>query len=541
MEKTHKSSALNGSAVSNSPQPVLDESFHEIPLLEAIGTYISYSLLIFWGYISDFLRKIGIKNDGDGMDKCSDDFFKLTLEFDGFYTRNIYRRIRDTFNRPVAGVPGALIDILERRSDDYNWTFHNTGKIIKCINLGSYNYLGFAQNEGPCADAAIEALHAYGPSTSSSQRHLGTLDCVRDLEKKMAQFLNKPDALVFGMGFGTNSTNIPALVEKVFIIVLFNDLVLLHIEIIKKYTVAALYQIKLYFAKNYKQIKGCLIISDARNHTSIYFGGRLSGATYKAFKHNDMENLEKILREAVVNGQPRTHRPWKKILIIVEGIYSMEGSVPNLVKIVELKKKYKAYLYIDEAHSIGSMGPTGRGTTEHCGIDTSEVDIMMGTFSKSFSGSGGYMAASKDIINHLRSRSHSTLYAETLPAPVVMQILTSLKILMGEDNTNDGQRRITQFHDNNIYFKKRLLEMNFTLHGCMDSPVVPIMMYQLGVATAFSRMLLKRGIAVVTVGYPGTKIDEALTRVCISASHTREILDSALKEIKEVGTILGVC
>jgi serine palmitoyltransferase len=287
--------------------------------------------------------------------------------------------------------------------------------------LGSYNYLGFAQNEGPCADAAIEALHAYGPSTSSSQRHLGTLDCVRDLEKKMAQFLNKPDALVFGMGFGTNSTNIPALVEK-----------------------------------------GCLIVSDENNHASIVYGAKLSGATIRIFKHNDMEGLEKILREAVVNGQPRTHRPWKKILIIVEGIYSMEGSVPNLVKIVELKKKYKAYLYLDEAHSIGAMGPTGRGTTEHCGIDTSEVDIMMGTFTKSFAGCGGYIAATKDIINHLRSRSHSTLYAETLPAPVIMQTLTSLKILMGEDNTNDGQklflnidlcmivgqRRITQLHDN---------------------------------------------------------------------------------------------
>jgi serine palmitoyltransferase len=155
-----------------------------------------------------------------------------------------------------------------------------------------------------------------------------------------------------------------------------------------------------------------------------------------------MEGLEKILREAVVNGQPRTHRPWKKILIIVEGIYSMEGSVPNLVKIVELKKKYKAYLYLDEAHSIGAMGPTGRGTTEHCGIDTSEVDIMMGTFTKSFAGCGGYIAATKDIINHLRSRSHSALYAESMAAPVAMQILTSLKIIMGEDNTNDGRKLI---------------------------------------------------------------------------------------------------
>ena len=135
-----------------------------------------------------------------------------------------------------------------------------------------------------------------------------------------------------------------------------------------------------------------MIISDSINHNSIVTGARASGAKIKTFPHDDMAAVEKIVRKAIISGQPRTHRPWKKILIIVEGVYSMEGEVCDLAKVVEIKKKYKCYLYLDEAHSIGAVGKSGRGVCEYSGVDTNDIDILMGTFTKSFGAIGGYIA-----------------------------------------------------------------------------------------------------------------------------------------------------
>jgi serine palmitoyltransferase len=157
------------------------------------------------------------------------------------------------------------------------------------------------------------------------------------LEREVAAFVGKPAALVFGMGFATNSLTLPVLVRG----------------------------------------KGTLVVSDALNHSSIVNGVRGSAARVKVFRHNQPEHLERVLRAAIAEGQPRTHRPWNKILIVVEGIYSMEGEVCRLAEIVAIKKKYKAYLYLDEAHSIGAMGRSGRGVAEHLGVDPADIDIMV--------------------------------------------------------------------------------------------------------------------------------------------------------------------
>jgi serine palmitoyltransferase len=160
--------------------------------------------------------------------------------------------------------------------------------------------------------------------------------------------------------------------------------------------------------------QSCLILSDELNHTSLVLGSRLSGAVIKIYKHNglivfnvfdfllimyliniDMVHLERLLKESIVSGQPRTHRPWRKILILVEGVYSMEGSLCKLPELIELKKKYKAYLYLDEAHSIGAMGSRGRGVIDYWKCDVNDVDILMGTFTKSFASAGGYIAGKK--------------------------------------------------------------------------------------------------------------------------------------------------
>lgn len=251
-------------------------------------------------------------------------------------------------------MPGDRIVVKERITKDYGWSFEFTGREVDCLNLGSYNYLGFAQNKGPCAEDSEQAIREYGLAMCSSRRELGTNPMHNELEILTAKFLGVEEAIVFGMGFATNALNLPSLLSS-----------------------------------------GCLVVSDEKNHASIILGIRLSGATTKVFKHNNMRSLEKVLEKAVVEGQPKTGIPWKKILIIVEGVFSMEGSIVKLPEIIALKKKYKAYIYLDEAHSIGATGPNGRGIVDYYGCDPKDVDILMGTFTKSFGSAGGYIAGSK--------------------------------------------------------------------------------------------------------------------------------------------------
>jgi hypothetical protein len=224
----------------------------------------------------------------------------LNSDFDSFYTRRLKRRIEDCFSRPVTNVPGRTITLLERTSKDYNDSFDFTGIKRRALNVSSYNYLGFAQARGGCADAVEESIKRYGVSACGSRLESGSLDLHTQAEALVARFVGQEDAIIMSMGFATNSTTIPALVGK-----------------------------------------GCLVISDEYNHASIRVGIRLSGAVVRTFRHNDMKDLEKLLRECISQGQPRTHRPWKKILLVVEGLYSMEGSMGNIPAIMELKKRYK--------------------------------------------------------------------------------------------------------------------------------------------------------------------------------------------------------
>ncbi|XP_066270873.1 serine palmitoyltransferase 2-like [Branchiostoma lanceolatum] len=249
----------------------------------------------------------------------------------------------------------------------------------------------------------------------------------------------------------------------------------------------------------------------------------------------DIDDLEEKLREAITSGRPRTHWPWRKILIIVEGIYSMEGSIVKLLDVVRLKKKYGAYLYLDEAHSMGALGRTGRGVTEYWGVDPRDVDIMMGTFTKSFGAFGGYIAGSKRLIDHLRAYSYSTTYACSMSAPVAQQVISSMKIIMGEDGTNTGKLRIMRLATNVRYFRKRLREMGFIVYGDDDSAVVPLLVCVPGKAQAIMEELFERNIACVAGIFPATSITTGRTRICISAAHTREMLDTVLGSISEVG------
>jgi len=357
--------------------------------------------------------------------------------------------------------------------------------------------LGFAQCKGETTEDAITALKKYGTTTGATRMELGTHEVLVKLESEIAKFVGKEDAIIFGMGFATNSTVLPALCAK-----------------------------------------GTLIVSDSLNHASLVVGARSSEAKIKTFKHNDGKDCEKILRESIAQGQPRTHQPWKKIYIIVEGLYSMEGEICNLPMFVELKKKYKAYLYVDEAHSIGAIGQSGRGVCDYCGVDPSNVDILMGTFTKSFGSCGGYVAGSRDFIKYLRYTAYGSLYAETMSPAAAQQALTSLQIITGQRGGDEGKKRINQLRENSIFFRTKLKEMGFHVFGNLDSPVIPIMLYNPAKIPAFSRACLKRGLAVVVVGFPATPLVSSRARFCLSAAHTQKDLEYALNTISDIGDML---
>lgn len=320
-----------------------------------------------------------------------------------------------------------------------------------------------------------------------------------ELEALTAQFLGTEDAIVFGMGFATNALNLPSLLSP-----------------------------------------GCLVVSDEKNHASIILGLRLSGATVKVYKHNNVKSLDKVIEKALVNGQPNSGKPWKKILIILEGVFSMEGSIVKLPEIVEIKKKYGAYIYLDEAHSVGATGPRGRGITDYYGVDPKDIDILMGTFTKSFGSAGGYIAGSKNLINFLRISSHAHCYASSMSPAVAQQILTSMRIIMGLDGTGEGKKRIDQLARNTRYFRRRLAQIGVITYGHEDSPVVPMLVYLFSKISAVVRGLTKRNIATVGVGFPATPIMEGRIRFCLSAAHTKEQLDLVLEAIDEIGQTLGL-
>jgi serine palmitoyltransferase len=155
----------------------------------------------------------------------------------------------------------------------------------------------------------------------------------------------------------------------------------------------------------------------------------------------------------------------------------MEGSIVNLPKVIEIKKKYRCYLYLDEAHSIGALGKSGRGVVDYFGCNHNDVDILMGTFTKCFGSCGGYIAGSKKLIDHIRTLSHANCYASSMSGPIAQQILTSLRIISGKEEGNEGKKRIEQLAWNSHYFRERLVSMGFIVYGNNDSPVVPLMLY----------------------------------------------------------------
>ncbi|KAF2718122.1 serine palmitoyl transferase subunit 2 [Polychaeton citri CBS 116435] len=474
------------------PEAIEDEP----PYFYLITTYISYLILIIFGHVRDFFGK-RLRRSSYKHLRERDGYAPLNSDFDSFYIRRLQLRINDCFRRPVTGVPGRFITLLDRRSEDHNLSFKLTGTSTQTLNMASYNYLGFAQSEGECADAVETNLRKYGISYCSPRADSGTSEMHLEVERQVADFVGQEAATIYSMGFVTNATIFSALVGK-----------------------------------------GCLIISDELNHSSIRFGARLSGAVIDAFKHNDMGALERKLREKISQGQPRTHRPWRKILVVVEGLYSMEGTVGNIPGLIALKRKYKFGLYVDEAHSIGALGPRGRGVCDYFGIDPREIDILMGTFTKSFGANGGYISGTKAIIDKIRMTNAGTLFGES-PCPAVLtQISTSLRIIAGELGGSQGEERLQRLAFNSRYLRLGLKRLGFIVYGHDDSPIIPLLLYHPAKISAFSHEMLKRKISVVVVGYPATPLISSRARLCVSASHTKDDLDRMLAACDQAGEVL---
>ncbi|KAJ2553627.1 serine palmitoyltransferase component [Coemansia sp. RSA 1878] len=469
-----------------------------VPTFILVTTYLSFLMLILFAHARDFVGKLANPEQYVQL-REQNGYAPMVSDFESLWTRRLYGRIRDCFNRPITGVAGGRVNLLERVSHDFNTTFEFTGRIRNVLNLASYNYLGFAQSHGPCADKVEEAMREHGITQASSRVEAGRSKLLVETEDMVARFMGTESALIVSMGYATNALNIPSLVSK-----------------------------------------GCLIISDELNHSSLVSGARLSGAAIRVFRHNNARDLEKQLRHSISQGQPRTHRPWKKIIVVVEGLYSMEGEFCKLPEIIELRRKYGFYLFVDEAHSVGALGKRGRGICDHFNVDPREVDILMGTFTKSFGAAGGYIAGSKALIDYLRLHSHSAVYAEAMSVPVLAQVSSSMRMIMGEDREHalEGQQRLDQLALNSRYFARRLAEMGFMTMGDPGSPVIPLLLFSPAKIPAFSRECLKRNIAVVVVSYPATPIITGRVRFCISASHTREDLDHALEQISDIGDLL---
>ncbi|KAL7719299.1 serine C-palmitoyltransferase [Entamoeba marina] len=384
-----------------------------------------------------------------------------------FYIRKIYSYSSDCFNRPICGPPERLIAVGIRKEE----------MIENCRR--------FVLKDGVIREALNFGSYNY---LGFGGRHpIITKQVIDCLKKKRccfnwnSEFLHKEDAIVVPMGFGTNSTLIPI-----------------------------------------------LFFSDALNHTSIITGIRSSEAEVKVFKHNDMYDFKQKLEDLKTNGMKNGEQP-KKVLVIVEGLYSMEGEYCPLKELIALKKAYGFYLYVDEAHSIGALGETGRGIVEHLGCNFNDIDILMGTFSKSFSSSGGYLASDKETITLLRSQSYSYVYGAPMSPICAQQIISSFEMM----KTDEGKQRIAQLRKSSIKFRQRLKDVGCHVLGDDDSPVIPVMYYHTGKIKDISRGCLKRGVAVVVVGFPACPPNACRVRLCISASHTDDDIDKAFNVLME--------
>lgn len=356
------------------------------------------------------------------------------------------------------------------------------GSVHNVIMLGSNSYLNLSTHP-QVMEGARQALEKFGYGMGAVSNYAGITDIHKELEKRIANFYGAEDAIVFPSGYGANIGIVSALCGK-------ND----------------------------------VIINDAANHASIFDGCMLSGAEIKVFPHRDMKGLERILSRIP---DEKTGR-----LIITDGVFSMDGDMAPLDKIVELAEKYNCRIMVDDAHGVGVVGPTGRGTSEHFGV-MDKIDLNVGMLSKGPGGLGGYCAASRQIVQYLRLYARSYFFSTALPASVAGGLNEVFKLL---ETDNAGRKKLWE---NTEYLKSKLVEKGFDI-GHSQSAVVPVMIYSEPVLFEMYEKLRQRGVYVNIVTYPAVRRKECRLRLCTMKDLTFKQIDKAVEIISDLGREYGL-
>ncbi|MFU2358241.1 MULTISPECIES: serine palmitoyltransferase [unclassified Prevotella] len=351
----------------------------------------------------------------------------------------------------------------------------------KVLMFGSNAYTGLTGDQR-IIDAAKKALDKYGSGCAGSRFLNGTLDLHVQLEKELAEYIGKDETLCFSTGFFVNSGVLAVVVGR-----------------------------------------GDYIICDDRDHASIVDGRRLSFARQLHYKHNDMEDLENILK-----GLP--HEAVK--LIVVDGVFSMEGDLANLPKIVELKHKYNCSIMVDEAHGLGVFGKEGRGVCDHFGL-TDEVDLIMGTFSKSMASIGGFIAGDKDTINYLRHTVRTYIFSASNTPAATAAALEALHIIKKEPERIEKLWKVTN------YALKRFREEGFEI-GETESPIIPLYVHDVDKTFQVTKLAFDNGVFINPVIPPACAPQDTLVRFALMATHTEEQVERGVQILKKVFQDLGI-
>ena len=358
------------------------------------------------------------------------------------------------------------------------------------INLSSNNYLGLA-SDPRLKEAAIAAAKKYGAGAGAVRTIIGTLDIHEEMEAKLAKFKKSEAVIVFQSGFTANAGTIPAIMNK-------ED----------------------------------AIISDELNHASIIDGCRLSGAKILRYKHSDMNDLERVVKEAISSGA------YKKFMIITDGVFSMDGDIAKLPDIASIAEKYDIPVYIDDAHASGVLGKdshgrlNGSGSVSHFGL-YGKIDIQIGTLSKAIGVIGGYVAGSKDLIDWLKLRGRPFLFSTAMTPADAGAVIAAIDIL------SSSNELVERMWENGKYFKKLLSDMGYDI-GHSETPITPVIIGDEAKAMKFSDELFKEGVFAQGIAYPTVPRGKARVRNIVTAAHTKEMLDEAAQSYKKVGQRMGI-
>lgn len=381
----------------------------------------------------------------------------------------------------MTGSEGLGVQILEK-TGPYVQIKEKSGCEHKVIMLGSNSYLNLTTNKKVC-DAAIKAIEKYGYGMGAVSVYAGICDIHKELEKRIANFYNTEDAVLFPSGYGTNIGVISALCSK-------ED----------------------------------IIINDSANHASIFDGSKLSGADIRVYPHNNIEALEHILKKCEKKNRAK--------LIITDGVFSMYGDIARLDKICELAEKYNAKVMVDDAHGLGIVGATGRGSAQVYNIGD-KIDLHVGMLSKTAGALGGYCATTRKIAQYLRHYARSFFFSTALPAPVAAGLNEVFKLL---EHDRAGRKELWE---NITYLKSKLEKLGFNT-GNSQSGIIPIIIGDEAILFKMYQDLRLSGVYTNIVTYPAVRRKDCRIRICVMKDLTRDMMDGAVEIIEKTGRKYGV-